>query len=72
LIANRADLAELSKTLNPAPRIIGCEGKKLALYNQEVSHVAAGCEVREDRNAPAGTTGQLNRRHLDSTRLACS
>jgi len=58
LIANRGDLAELSKTLSPVPRIIGCEGKKLALYNREVAHAAAGCEVREDRNGPAGTTGK--------------
>jgi 4-amino-4-deoxy-L-arabinose transferase-like glycosyltransferase len=72
LIANRGDLGELSKTLNPAPRIIGCEGKKVALYNREVAHAAAGCEVREDRKDPAGTGGQLNRRHLDSTPLACS
>jgi 4-amino-4-deoxy-L-arabinose transferase-like glycosyltransferase len=72
LIANREDLGELSKTLNPAPRIIGCEGKKVALYNREVAHAAAGCEVREDRKDPVGTMGKLNRRHLDSTPLACS
>ena len=72
LIANRGDLEELSKTLNPPPRIIGCQGKKLALYNREVAHAAAGCEVREDRKDPTGTTGSLNPRHLDSTPLACS
>jgi 4-amino-4-deoxy-L-arabinose transferase-like glycosyltransferase len=72
LIANRGDLDELRKTLNPSPRIIGCEGKKLALYNREVAHVAAGCEVGEDRRAPIGTTGDLSPRHLDSTPLACS
>ncbi|HEY2485604.1 MAG TPA: phospholipid carrier-dependent glycosyltransferase [Candidatus Binataceae bacterium] len=72
LIANRGDLEELSKTLNPPPRIIGCEGKKLALYNREVAHAAAGCEVREDRKDPTGTTGNLNPQHLDSTPLACS
>jgi 4-amino-4-deoxy-L-arabinose transferase-like glycosyltransferase len=72
LIANRGDFEELSKTLNPPPRIIGCEGKKLALYNREVAHPAAGCEVREDRKDPTGTTGNPNPRHLDSTPLACS
>jgi 4-amino-4-deoxy-L-arabinose transferase-like glycosyltransferase len=72
LIANRGDFEELSKTLNPPPRIIGCEGKKLALYNREVAHPAAGCEVREDRKDPTGATGNPNPRHLDSTPLACS
>jgi 4-amino-4-deoxy-L-arabinose transferase-like glycosyltransferase len=72
LITNRGDFEELSKTLNPPPRIIGCEGKKLALYNREVAHPAAGCEVREDRKDPTGTTGNPNPRHLDSTPLACS
>jgi 4-amino-4-deoxy-L-arabinose transferase-like glycosyltransferase len=32
LIANRKDLATL-KTLTPAPVIVGCEGKKVALFN---------------------------------------
>jgi len=72
LIANRGDLDELRKTLNPSPRIIGCEGKKLALYNREAAHVAAGCEVGEGRKDPTGTTGDLSPRHLDSTPLACS
>jgi len=72
LIANRGDLDELSKTLNPPPRIIGCEGKKLALYNREVAHAPAGCEVRDDHKDPAGPAGHLNLRHLDSTPLACS
>ena len=72
LIANRADLDELSKTLNPPPRIIGCEGKKLALYNREVAQAATGCQDRGDRKDPAGTTGSLDPRHLDSTPLACS
>jgi 4-amino-4-deoxy-L-arabinose transferase-like glycosyltransferase len=58
LIANRGDFSELSKTLNPAPRIIGCEGKKLALYNREVAPTVAGCGVGEDRKDPAGTTGK--------------
>jgi 4-amino-4-deoxy-L-arabinose transferase-like glycosyltransferase len=36
LIANRRDLPKLQHLLNPAPSIIGCEGKKLALYNSKV------------------------------------
>jgi 4-amino-4-deoxy-L-arabinose transferase-like glycosyltransferase len=58
LIANRGDFEELSKTLDPAPRIIGCEGKKLALYNREVAHAVAGCEVPDARKDRAGTTGK--------------
>ena len=33
LIANSRDLPSLLDSLKPAPAIIGCEGKKLALYN---------------------------------------
>jgi 4-amino-4-deoxy-L-arabinose transferase-like glycosyltransferase len=33
LIANSRDLPSLQDSLKPAPAIIGCEGKKLALYN---------------------------------------
>jgi hypothetical protein len=34
LIANRSDLPVLAKLLSPEPTLIGCEGKKLALYNE--------------------------------------
>jgi aminoarabinose transferase-like protein len=34
LVANRLDLARLSNLLFPVPTVIGCEGKKFALYNQ--------------------------------------
>ncbi len=33
LIANERDLKGLQDSLKPAPVVIGCEGKKLALYN---------------------------------------
>lgn len=33
LIANRRDLDALRDSLKPAPVIVGCEGKKFALYN---------------------------------------
>ena len=33
LIANARDLDALESSLKPAPAILGCEGKKLALYN---------------------------------------
>jgi 4-amino-4-deoxy-L-arabinose transferase-like glycosyltransferase len=34
LIANIRDLPELRRLLTPAPAIVGCEGKKFALYNR--------------------------------------
>jgi 4-amino-4-deoxy-L-arabinose transferase-like glycosyltransferase len=34
LIANRKDIPELMKSLVPAPRSVGCEGKKFALINR--------------------------------------
>jgi 4-amino-4-deoxy-L-arabinose transferase-like glycosyltransferase len=34
LIANRLDVPILVNLLSPAPTLIGCEGKKLALYNR--------------------------------------
>jgi 4-amino-4-deoxy-L-arabinose transferase-like glycosyltransferase len=43
LIANRSDLASLTGVLSPVPSVLGCEGKKLALYNRSPSA----------RNAPA-------------------
>ena len=43
LIANSRDLRALQDSLKPAPAIIGCEGKKLALYNGSLaSPPAAG------------------------------
>jgi Aminoarabinose transferase C-terminal domain len=36
LVANRSDLPRLKRILTPAPSIIGCEGKKVALYNQPI------------------------------------
>lgn len=43
LIANRKDLDGLKKSLDPAPQVIGCEGKKFALYNREPSQTTPGC-----------------------------
>lgn len=42
VVVNRKDLPGL-ETLNPAPVIIGCEGKKLALSNRADAVGAAGC-----------------------------
>ena len=36
VIANRADVPHLRNLLMPAPSIIGCEGKKIALFNRPV------------------------------------
>jgi 4-amino-4-deoxy-L-arabinose transferase-like glycosyltransferase len=49
LIANRKDLAGLMKSLTPTPRIVGCEGKKLALYNRADTPAAPQC-------VPGGTS----------------
>jgi 4-amino-4-deoxy-L-arabinose transferase-like glycosyltransferase len=35
LIVNRADLPKLQDSLNPAPILLGCEGKKLAAINRK-------------------------------------
>jgi 4-amino-4-deoxy-L-arabinose transferase-like glycosyltransferase len=43
LITNRKDLAAL-ETLTPAPVIIGCEGKKVALSNARDARPAVDCE----------------------------
>jgi len=43
LIANRKDLATL-ETLTPAPVIVGCEGKKVALSNTRDAHLAVDCQ----------------------------
>lgn len=47
LVANRGDLAHLRSLLDPLPAsIIGCEGKKVALYNRAIPlpSEAHGCE----------------------------
>jgi len=49
LVVNRSDLLTLANMLSPAPTLIGCEGKKLALYNRPLAtgaqneRVAPGC-----------------------------
>jgi len=48
LIANRKDLSELSRVLSPAPRIVGCEGKKVALYNRDDADALPGCGPTAD------------------------
>ncbi len=45
LVANRLDLSTLVNLLSPAPFLIGCEGKKLALYNRPLDVPA---QVREE------------------------
>jgi len=50
LIANRKDLSALAQSLSPAPQIIGCEGKKLALYNRTPTESALGCTAEPDAN----------------------
>ena len=52
LIANARDLKALSDSLKPAPVIIGCEGKKLALYNGAAAPPpsASGCLEPEAEN----------------------
>jgi 4-amino-4-deoxy-L-arabinose transferase-like glycosyltransferase len=47
LVANRSDLLTLANLLFPAPTLIGCEGKKLALYNRPL---ATG--VQNERASP--------------------
>ncbi len=44
LIANRKDLGTL-RTLAPAPVVIGCEGKKFALFNGPKARPAADCRT---------------------------
>ena len=44
LIANRKDVPSL-QTLTPAPIIIGCEGKKVALVNLQDAHADAACGI---------------------------
>ncbi len=49
LVANRRDLATLTGILRPAPSIIGCEGKKLALYNGPDAHPVSGCIIATNK-----------------------
>jgi len=42
LVANRKDLGSL-ETLSPPPVIVGCEGKKLALFNGPNTRAATNC-----------------------------
>ncbi len=44
LIANERDLTGLQDSLKPAPVIIGCEGKKLALYNRAIAPPPAAAD----------------------------
>ncbi len=37
LVANRNDISQLIRLLKPTPSVIGCEGKKFALYNGVLS-----------------------------------
>jgi len=53
MIANRKDLKELFKILSPAPRIVGCEGKKVALYNRDGGEAQPGCDFASTNNSAA-------------------
>jgi 4-amino-4-deoxy-L-arabinose transferase-like glycosyltransferase len=44
LVANRKDLGTL-ETLTPAPVIVGCEGKKVALFNGRTARAAVDCRT---------------------------
>ena len=46
LVANRRDYDALAQMLRPAPAIIACEGKKLALYNRPAQGAAAQYDCR--------------------------
>ncbi len=52
LIVNNRDREELADSLKPAPVVIGCEGKKLALYNGALAPPpgAADCLKSETKN----------------------
>jgi hypothetical protein len=52
LVANASDLKGLRAMLNPAPVVIGCEGKKFALYNGALAPPpdASGCLKSEAKN----------------------
>jgi 4-amino-4-deoxy-L-arabinose transferase-like glycosyltransferase len=42
IVANRKDLKTL-ETLTPPPTLVGCEGKKVAIFNRSVAHPIEGC-----------------------------
>ncbi|MFI5352720.1 MAG: phospholipid carrier-dependent glycosyltransferase [Candidatus Binatales bacterium] len=46
LVANRRDYDALAQMLKPAPAIIACEGKKVALYNRPAPGAAAQYDCR--------------------------
>jgi 4-amino-4-deoxy-L-arabinose transferase-like glycosyltransferase len=52
LVANRRDLPKLAAILDPPPAIIGCEGKKLGLYNRPAA--GGGEMARECGDNKAG------------------
>ncbi len=51
LIANERDLPVLHELLKPAPVLLGCEGKKFALYHGKLAPppAASACVARSDR-----------------------
>ena len=53
MVANRKDLKDLLKILNPMPRIVGCEGKKVALYNRDGEETQSGCGSIDTNNGAA-------------------
>ena len=53
MIANRKDLKDLLKILRPTPRIVGCEGKKVALYNRDGAPAPSGCDSIDTNSAAA-------------------
>jgi 4-amino-4-deoxy-L-arabinose transferase-like glycosyltransferase len=64
LVANRSDIATLANLLSPAPTLIGCEGKKLALCNRPTessAHAMRECvstAAKDPRQAkPIGSRG---------------
>ena len=65
IVANRVDLVHLESLLSPAPSIIGCEGKKFALYNQPVRSapaLSAECGTGNG-GAPPGASKGLGSPH---------
>jgi len=54
LVANRSDLPTLENLLSPVPILIGCEGKKLVLYNRALAKAA-----QNERAAPGCSHEEL-------------
>jgi hypothetical protein len=50
LIANQRDLNALDDSLKPAPVILGCEGKKFALYNGTLPPPPGAASCLESRS----------------------